>query len=159
MVEIVSESRIRATRTSRPRCRLLRNSLYRFADGLRNSGEKFFQQAVGQIHRASELRDLLCLPLQLLLNLCGARHVPFQSFTHAVQSFTDAVQSFTNVVELIFDDRKNVGPRHRGTGWASWSGCSRWPAFSACATFHMLSVASLRRHRADLLACFAYRHG
>ena len=124
--------------------------LYRLADGLRNSGEKFFQQAVGQIHGASELRDLFCLPLQLLLNLCGARHLPFQSFTHAVQSFTDAVQSFTHVVELIFDDRKNVGPRHRGTGWASWSGCSRWPAFSACATFP--GVASLRRHLADLIA-------
>ena len=64
-------------------------------EALRNLGEKFFQQAVGQIHGASELCDLFSLPLQLLLNLCGACQL--------------RVESFAQVVELIFNHGENIG--------------------------------------------------
>lgn len=104
-----------------------------------HSGKKFSEQAVSQIDGASKLFDLFSLPTQLLLNFCDARQLQ--------------VESLAEVVELILHDGKNVGRRHRRTGWPSrsrqshqprWPGRTRRPASYLCGTFSALD--SLRRY-------------
>ena len=94
---------------------------------------------MSEIDGASKLFDLFSLGTQLLLNFYDTRHLQ--------------VEPLAEVVELIFNNRKNIGRRHRGTGWplrsrrsheSRWPRGTRWPACYLCGTFSGLD--SLRRY-------------
>jgi hypothetical protein len=149
MVEIVSESRIRATRTSTPAA-----DSAEFTVPLGRRATEFWREVLSAgggpgSPCVGALRALLFAPSTLAECLrCASSPFPVVYPRRPVVYRRRPVVCPRRRTDLR--RLQECRPRHRGTGWPSWSGCSRWPAFSACATF--ARVTSLGRHLADLIA-------
>lgn len=109
--------------------------------GLRVWRDKFFQEAVGQLDLFPKASRLLVLRIHLLALRIHLRLKFFETCQLNAETFPE-------LVELIFDDRENVSPRHRRS-WGPNRTLRTGLACLSCFTYPSLRAAS--RHRGGLL--------